>query len=555
MGSTSRIRLRRSAAQLHALAQIEREIRAADPHGRRKYLREFNDAFHEYEKVLNTSEFEQAVLSADLLLVGDYHALPRSQEFAAQLIQQLAETSDRPVVLGVETLFARDQHILDEWQRGEIDECEFRERIRYDLEWGYDWQPFCHVLKTARAVGAKIYGLDVMPRGDLRRIGQRDRHAADKLAEIHLAHPDASVVVLFGESHLAPQHLPALVHQRFPRFQVLTVLQNHDELYWKAAGEATQVKYLRVQSDVICVFNSSPLEKYESYRQCIERWRQEKRGTDLAPSFYNLIDALAAFLRVEKAASNYNSQPGFLYDIVPEICYRSNPDALKKLLERKRATDVEIREAMARMQAGGAAYLQRLNIMCATRYDLVGAGEEVARFLYSVCRGEVGKSDDAPIEAEQHFYSECLQQMAAYVGSRILHPSREPWHEVDLYSRYSDTREHVETSMKCGYREYMRMIDFMVLHKDFECNARRYRHIPDLIAEGRTYDGERFRFVTTWLGRMLGTQVYEAFVSGRLHKRFLRSVLSKRLLRPGEAKAIYFMIARRTRSSKPSWIS
>jgi hypothetical protein len=145
--------------------------------------------------------------------------------------------------------------------------------------------------------------------------------------------------------------------------------------------------------------------------------------------------------------------------------------------------------------------------------------------------------------------------MATYVGSRILHPAREPWRELDLYSRYSDTREQVEKSIQCGYREYMRMIDFLVLHKDFECHARRYRQVPSLIEEGRKYEGERYRFTTMWLGRMLGTQVYEAFVAGQLHKRFIRSVLSKRLLRPGEAKATYFMIARRTRSAKPGWIS
>jgi len=39
------------------------------------------------------------------------------------------------VVLGVETIFARDQHILDEWWRREIDENELRQRIRYDLDW------------------------------------------------------------------------------------------------------------------------------------------------------------------------------------------------------------------------------------------------------------------------------------------------------------------------------------------------------------------------------------------------------------------------------------
>jgi hypothetical protein len=555
MGSTSRIRLRRSAAQLHALAQIEREIRASDPYGRRKYLREFNEAFQEYEKVLTEPEFEQQLLSSDVLLVGDYHALSRSQEFASQLLKKIRIITDRPLVLGVETLFARDQHIVDEWQRGDIDEHEFRERIRYDLEWGYDWKPFYRVLETARAAGAKIYGLDAMPRGDLRRIGLRDRHAAAKMAEIHTEHPEAMIVVLFGESHLAPQHLPAQVRAALPRFQVHTILQNLDALYWKAACESKHVKYVRVQEDVTCVFNASPLEKYESYRQCIDQWKQEKREADLAPSFYNLIDALAAFLRVDKAASVANSQPGYYYDIVPEICCRSSEEAIKKVLQRKRATEHETREALELIERGGAAYVQRLNVLFATRYELSGAGEEVSRFLYAVCRGEVGTPEHVCADLEQHFYTESLRHMATYVGSRILHPAREPWREIDLYSRYSDTREQVESSINCGYREYMRMIDFIVLHKDFECNARRYHHVPPLIEEGRQYDGERFRFATMWLGRMLGTQVYEAFVAGHLHKRFIRSILSKRLLRPGEAKAIYFMIARRTRSAKPAWVS
>jgi hypothetical protein len=459
------------------------------------------------------------------------------------------------VVLGVETLFARDQHIVDEWQQHEIDEREFRERIRYDLEWGYDWKPFYRVLETARTLGIRIFGLDAMPRGDFRRIGLRDRHAAEKLAEIHMENPEAAMVVLFGESHLAPQHLPANVRASLPLFQVHTLLQNVDALYWKAAAEPSHVKYVRVQPDVTCVFNASPLEKYESYRQCIEQWKHEKRETDLAPSFYNLIDALAEFLRVEKAASIYNAQPEYLYDIVPEICCRTNTDALKKVLQRKRATERETREALESIERSGAAYVQRLNVLLATRYELSGAGEEVSRFLYAVCRGEVGKPDESPADLEQRFYTECLRHMATYVGSRILHPAREPWRELDLYSRYSDTREQVERSIQCGYREYMRMIDFLVLHKDFECHARRYRQVPALIEEGRKYDGERLRFATMWLGRMLGTQVYEAFVAGQLHKRFIRSVLSKRLLRPGEAKAIYFMIARRTRSAKPGWIS
>ena len=76
-----------------------------------------------------------------------------------------------------------------------------------------------------------------MPREDLRKIGARDRHAAAKIAEIRERHPNAVIFVLFGESHLAPGHLPRALREQMPDAKVLTVLQNIDALYWRAAGE------------------------------------------------------------------------------------------------------------------------------------------------------------------------------------------------------------------------------------------------------------------------------------------------------------------------------
>ena len=174
---------------------------------------------------------------ADVILIGDYHALPAAQRFAASLFEERSQPGDRPVVLAVETIFSRDQHILDEWWRREIDEDELRQRIRFDLDWGYDWAPFYELLVTAREHAEGIYGLDCMPREDLRKIGARDRHAAHKLAEIRQRHPNAVIVVLFGESHLAPGHLPSVLREQMPEERLLTVLQNVDPLYWHAAGE------------------------------------------------------------------------------------------------------------------------------------------------------------------------------------------------------------------------------------------------------------------------------------------------------------------------------
>src|SRR5580698_4758864 len=339
MATTANLRSRRSAAQLHALAGVEREIRAQDPSSRRKYLREFIEAFRTYDSLLDPQQLRDALSLADIILVGDYHALPTCQRYAASVVEQLA-LMGRSVVLGVETIFARDQHILDEWWRREIDESELRERIRFDLDWGYDWAPFHELLVAARDHGEAVYGLDCMPRENLRKIGARDRHAAAKIAEIRERHPNAVVFVLFGESHLAPGHLPRVVHKALPGARILTVLQNVDALYWRAAGERVdKVDAVRVTDDVLCVFNATPLEKYESYRLFLDQWSRADSGPDFAPTIYNLIDSLASFLEINRYSPHNGTQPKFLVDMLPEVHGNSSDAMLRRLLSRKGITE------------------------------------------------------------------------------------------------------------------------------------------------------------------------------------------------------------------------
>ena len=123
MARTTNLRSRRNEAQLHALAGVEREIRVTDPSGRRKYLKDFSQAFRSYDSVLNPEHIKSMVGAADLVLIGDYHALPAAQRFAASLLEERAQPGDRPVILGSrDHPSPADQHILDEWWRREIDE-------------------------------------------------------------------------------------------------------------------------------------------------------------------------------------------------------------------------------------------------------------------------------------------------------------------------------------------------------------------------------------------------------------------------------------------------
>src|ERR1700732_3386354 len=379
MSSTANLRLRRSAAQLTALAGVERKTPPQYAQGARKYHREFSRAFRHYDSLLDSEQIQNALHSADVVLIGDYHALPAAQRYAASLLEQRALAGDRRVVLGVETIFARDQHILEEWWRREIDENELRQRIRFDLDWGYDWTPFHELLVAARDHGEAVYGLDCMPRENLRKIGARDRHAAAKIAEIRERHPGAAIFVLFGESHLAPGHLPRVLHEQLPAAKILTVLQNVDALYWRAAGErAAKVDAVHVQDDVLCVFNATPLEKYESYRLFLDQWSRCDSGPDFAPSIYNLVNSLASFLEINRYSPHNGTQPKFLVDMLPEVHGKSSDATVRRLLSRKGISGQQLESMLANVEERGSAYFPELNAFCIREFQLVNAAEDAA---------------------------------------------------------------------------------------------------------------------------------------------------------------------------------
>ncbi|MGH9529686.1 MAG: ChaN family lipoprotein [Terriglobales bacterium] len=413
-------RSRRTATQIRALASVEPEIRASDKTWRRKYLQEYTQAFRSYESVLGSVELEAKINAASIVLVGDYHALPACQKYVAELLKDQAKKKNRPIVLAVETVFSRDQHIVDEWWNEDICEQEIRRRIRFDLDWGYDWDPFYELLLTARQHAVAVFGLDCMPREDLRKIGIRDRHAAHKIAEIRERHPDAVIVVLIGESHLAPSHLPALVGKQLPRENVISVLQNVDALYWRACREEdNDPQAVRINENTVCVFNSTPLEKYESYRLCLDRWRgKQDEETDFAPVIYKLIDQLLRFLDIDRYSPRNGKQPKFLIDSLPEV-YDPSTAEFRKLLVRHKLTDETSKTIFQQLEERGSLYWPQFNTFVARELRIDVAAEEAARFVHYACQGRL-PHDRETADKENKLHSEIIEHALVFLGAQIL---------------------------------------------------------------------------------------------------------------------------------------
>jgi hypothetical protein len=421
MNSPNNSGSRIAAAQLHALTAVRREIRTRDSAARSKYLRAFTQSFHTYERTLTPQEFEERINAARILLVGDYHALAASQTFAACLLEGVAQQF--PIVLGFEAVFSRDQPTLDSWWRREISEQELRVELRFDREWGYEWTSFYELLTAARDHSEGVYGLDCLPRDDLRSIRSRDRHAAAKILEMCEQHPHAKILVLFGESHMAPRHLPALLRKSLACERSVTILQNIDSLYWRAIDEKAYA--VSIDDNTVCVFNSSPLEKYESYRLCLERWNA---AADEAPDFsaavYNLIFSLARCLGFRLDSGHNGSQPRFLADSVPEVISVEadghdlfGPTKLAAELVgpgpvRHRIEQVR-REVMNRLDKHGCVYIPVANRFLIREFRLSEVAAEAARFLHHACAGsKIRQSSDGTR----------VESAIAHLGARLLCP-------------------------------------------------------------------------------------------------------------------------------------
>jgi hypothetical protein len=137
-----------------------------------------------------------------------------------------------------------------------------------------------------------------------------------------------------------------------------------------------------------------------------------------------------------------------------------------------------------------------------------------------------------------------LDEALIYFGSRVLYPARPPVREVDYYALYSHPRQVVEYCGLYSYREYLEMIDFLLLHKDYELRREQYGRRPQLISSGLQYGGARFVYVTRELGLMLGTELYDAYVAGRMTRQSLRALFF-RSRRTGDAAKQYFRLVER----------
>jgi Haem-binding uptake, Tiki superfamily, ChaN len=465
----SKQRLREiTALKKEAVRRIQTDIVEIHPSPIRKYVQEFNREFQDFDSVCTAEDILEEAQRANLIWIGDYHALPASQNYAAMLLKELADRKQQ-IALAVEPVFARSQKVLDAWMAGRISEQEFLDQIRYNEEWGCDWQSYKTIFNTARELQIPVYGVDCQPRNDMRSIGRRDLSVARHIARVMKKNPERTLVVLFGESHLASNHLPGRVRTLLSREksepEELMVLQNVDSLYWKleesGQGEARSV---RVSEGCYCVFNATPIEKYESFRQYLHKCIEEDSSGDWTLLAQTLMEVMMDFLALKKTDSVFNGMP------VPD------------------------------------------------EFQLGQAAEEFARRIHLACRGEL----DKPIERAAHdeFFVRVIESGLGYFCSKLLDSSRDGIESLaervlGQMGRSDQLTRAIELLVDPGSRPGAR--HFAALRAAIEAKAGKLKTT---------------RMLGQLLGYALGRRLYQAYLQSRISRKEIQALFHDRLDTP-----------------------
>jgi len=228
--------------QRGVLAAIEEETY---PLGREEGA-ELKAYFAEYEETLPDRlrhsaprEILGRIERARVVIVGDYHTHQGSANMVNWLLLQCTRRGRRCMVF-LEALPNGFEKEIESYMAGSTPEDSFLSSVGYGTSFGFEWSHYRQILISAARLRASVTGINI--RAPAVSLAVRDGFAAAVVAEVlkktmlRGSQNNPLAIILAGEKHLAPPHLPqaiekALAGRRLDG-EIVTVHRNAPSLYF-----------------------------------------------------------------------------------------------------------------------------------------------------------------------------------------------------------------------------------------------------------------------------------------------------------------------------------
>lgn len=228
-----------------------------------KLYRSRQESFaHKQFTLSNSQELLKKIQNSQLIYLGDFHTFDQSTKNLIRILKTMRGKDNR-FTIGLELVQSEDQIYLESYMGGFITEKEFLESVDYSESWRFPWTHYREVFQFAKEFNIPIVGLN--SKGTL---PERDHHAAEIISSEIGNNPDHKFLVLFGELHILPQHLPRLVEEKLRAIPIilddLIIHQNLDAIHFKIDEAFDGETIVKFSSREYSLQTSPPWMKYQS---------------------------------------------------------------------------------------------------------------------------------------------------------------------------------------------------------------------------------------------------------------------------------------------------
>ncbi|MCF6227258.1 MAG: ChaN family lipoprotein [Planctomycetes bacterium] len=502
-----------------------------------EYVAEFRNG---YDRGSSPEEIVGQLLTCDLAYFGDYHPLRKSQDAILEYLE-LAAKEGKQIVLALEMLHTEDNEHTEKLVVGEITDKEFQTKVNWHQSWGFPWASFGRYFDFARKHNTPIFGININADGREGDLRYRDKFAATLISSMIQLYPDRLIAVVYGDLHLAGNHLPEKVDKELGRFgkscTSVIIYQNSETMYWKLVDqELEQVRdIVKIRNRVYNLNNVPPLVKFQSFLTW-QSQRAAKMPFELDDEEFELFGETSMLEQVAKyvqtIADFLDIDAGSLNNF--ELFTAADLDLLDRMVEREVYTKSEMLALKDYIQMAQTAYFERSGVLYIQDYTPSNAAEGAARYLLAHIR----PTRDEAVENIDEFYSRVMVEALAFFCSKIVNPSR----------RASDETNWLELVENFGRRRKMGELQRLDLHVARIC-LRHIEYETRVLASGKLSGVPRSLFeletdehvyTTRSLGRRLGMRLFDAVRDEKLDRKVVRDSAFDKTREPDVSRRRYF---------------
>ncbi len=497
----------------------------------------YTDEFRRYEAVyargvrgyLKRVRFEHldaAIERARIIYVGDYHTLKQAQRSYLRLLRRLP--ADTKVVLALEFVQGRHQPAIDQYlsapQDDPVAEALFLKAIDHHRHWIFGgWEHFKPLFDFARQHGHHIIGIDMVG-GGRTSLYRRDRYAAKRIVQALRKHPEHTFMVLIGELHVAPSHLPKMVdtlyaqspqHDLSPKHVI--VYQNCEEIYWQLVARRREhdTELVQISPGRYCIMNTPPIVCQQSFLSWLNNDGEGLEAPEA--NFREQVQLITAFFGLDIGQAVDDIEIATVVDL----------SFLERLKRRGDFSKNDMRHIHRQILASESYYIPRARTVYLGNLSVNHAAEEATHFI----RNTLTASHEPRLLVDA-FYWRVLEEAVGFLGSKVVnHKRKAP--SLSLFRRIARSSRR-STSEKKTAR-------LLLKHERMHGGGR--VHNADSIY---SCDATTFNALTHALGYLLGERIYYGLVRGQLNRDSVRQLFTDPFDGEGDALLTYLFWSHET---------